>query len=132
MSLSASTNRPSGYDARPDYRVELLRRPNRIVARLGDIILADSDRAIIVDEQDHDLVVYFPREDVAMQHLAAFEPESSYCPFKGDAGYFTLASDRDDLIAWTYNEPYHEVAAITGHIAFYQNKVDVRLGTRRR
>ena len=77
---------PSGFVDRPDYRVDILARRNRVTASVGGEVLADSERCLLVDEQDHGLVFYFPPEDV---RLDLFVPDSrtTRCPFKGTATY---------------------------------------------
>jgi uncharacterized protein (DUF427 family) len=115
-----------GYVKWPDYRVDLLRRRNRFEARAGDTVVASSERCIVVDEQDHGLVVYFPRDDVALDQLEATDT-SSRCPFKGNASYWKLAGGEQD-VAWSYDDPYPEVGIIAGYVAFYQDRVDVRIG----
>ena len=121
-------SRPSGYAAHPNYRVDLLRRPDHVEARIGALRLASSERAIIVDEQDHAPVVYFPPEDVDMTALVAFADRSTHCPFKGDAEYWALIEAPDEPVAWSYPAPYIEVAPIANHIAFEKDKVEVLVG----
>jgi uncharacterized protein (DUF427 family) len=121
---------PSGYVTRPDYRVDLLARRNRFTARAGDTVLASSERCLLVDEQDHGIVVYFPREDVELGALTATD-SSSRCPYKGNASYWRLARGEGDGgadVAWSYEEPYAEVARIAGYVAFYQDRVTVSVG----
>lgn len=120
--------RPSGYATRPDYRVDLLRRRNRVRVVAGGDVIADSARTIVVDEQGHGLVYYIPRADIAADALVPVAGKTSHCPYKGDASYFALAAAPDDAIAWTYSAPYPEVALIAGHVAFYQDRVDVIVG----
>jgi len=110
-----------------DYRVDIHRRRNRITATLGGVELASSDRTLLVDEQDHGLVFYFPETDVRLDLLSPVPDHSTVCPWKGRAGYWRMA-DGSEPIAWFYAEPKPEVAAIRGHIAFYQNKVTVAVG----
>jgi len=53
----------------------------------------------------------------------------TYCPYKGDAGYYsvhTAAGIVEDAI-WTYEEPYPAVAAIAGHLAFYADKAQIEV-----
>ena len=50
----------SGFVDRPDYRVDILARRNRVTASVGGQVLAESERCLLVDEQDHGLVFYFP------------------------------------------------------------------------
>jgi uncharacterized protein (DUF427 family) len=115
-----------GFAKRPDYRVDLLARRNRFEARAGDVLLASSEECLVVDEQDHGLVVYFPRADV---HLGRLEPSDhvTHCPFKGDATHWQLPGDGRP-VAWSYESPFGEVARIRDRIAFYQDRVDVTIG----
>jgi uncharacterized protein (DUF427 family) len=99
-----------------------------VEARILGRLVAASDRAILVDEQDHALIAYFPRADVAMAALLPTASRSTYCAFKGHADYWTLAAAPGAPVAWSYASPYLEVAAIAGHIAFYQDRVVVTLG----
>lgn len=117
---------PSGFVARPDYRVDILRRRNRVVARRGDAVVAETVASLLVDEQDHGLVFYFPRDDVRLDLLEPTE-DRSRCPFKGNASYWRLAGD-DQPVAWSYEEPYPQVAEIAGYVAFYQDRVQLEVG----
>jgi uncharacterized protein (DUF427 family) len=117
---------PSGYVKRPDYRVDVLRRRNLVTVRAGDRVIARSTAPLLVDEQDHGLVVYLPAVDVDLDLLVPTE-DSSRCPYKGDARYWRLP-DGTDPVAWAYPDPYPEVAALRDHIAFYQDRVSVEIG----
>jgi uncharacterized protein (DUF427 family) len=124
-STSTSHTCTSGYTARPDYRVDLLQQSNRIEVSVGPRRLASSENAIVVDEQDHAAVVYLPREDVDMAELIPVLDRSTHCPVKGDAHYWALAEAPGYPVAWSYETPYPQVAALAHYIAFYQDKVDV-------
>ena len=119
--------RRSGYADRPDYRVDMLPRRNRVVVRTDADVIAETLHPILVDEQDHGLVIYVPREDVQMDRL---EPTDTvtYCPFKGQAAHWRLTGSDGPDIAWSYEEPFPEVARIEGYVAFYQDRVHVELG----
>lgn len=125
MTLSATA--PSGYRSRHDYRVELLARCNRVTVRAGDRIIADSSRTILVDEQDHALVFYIPDADVSTTALIAIPGKSTYCPYKGTATYLALTSVPSRPIAWRYDAPFAQVASLAGHVAFYHDRVDLRV-----
>jgi uncharacterized protein (DUF427 family) len=118
---------PSGYVDRPDYRVDVRRQRNLVQVTHEGVLLAETTAALVVDEQDHGLVVYVPRADVRAEHLAPSE-RTSRCPFKGQAKYWRLR-DGEDPIAWEYPEPYTEVAILRDHIAFYQDVAAVRIGS---
>jgi uncharacterized protein (DUF427 family) len=120
----------SAYRERPDYRVDLLVRTNAMAARLGDTLLASSSECLIVDEQDHGLVVYFPPAAV---DFALLEPVSLHtvCPFKGQAAYWRLPGADLEWVAWSYPAPFPEVARLAGYVAFNQDAVSVTIGTGR-
>jgi uncharacterized protein (DUF427 family) len=126
---SSTTDVPYGFADRFDYRVDILPRRNRVTASLDGVPLADTTASLVVDEQDHGLVLYIPRVDVRMDLLVATD-DSSICPYKGVASYWKLAdgAEGDGPIAWAYDSPWPEVARIAGHIAFYQDIVQVSIG----
>ncbi|MBA2283022.1 MAG: DUF427 domain-containing protein [Acidimicrobiia bacterium] len=119
---------PSGFVDRPDYRVDILRRRNCVTVRFDDTLLAESTACLLVDEQDHGLVFYFPRHDVRLDELTPTD-RTSVCPFKGTASYWRLAGRGPDSIAWSYETPHPEVARLAGHVAFYQDDVHLEVGT---
>ena len=115
------------YHQRPDYRVELLARTNAMTARCRETRLAQSNACLVVDEQDHGLVVYFPRESVDFTKLEATD-DHTVCPFKGQAVYWRLAGSEGPGIAWAYPEPFPQVARLADYVAFDQDEVSVTIG----
>ena len=83
----------SGYVVRPDYRVDILARRNRVTVTVDGEVLADSERTLLVDEQDHGLVFYFPPDDVRLGRFVA-DDRTSRCPYKGTATYRRLDGPR--------------------------------------
>jgi uncharacterized protein (DUF427 family) len=118
---------PFGFDARFDYRVDILPRRNLVTVSLDGIELASTKRSLLVDEQDHGLVFYLPRDDVRMDLLTTTD-DTSVCPYKGTATHWGLAGGDGSSIAWTYEDPLSQVARIAGHIAFYQDIVSLTVG----
>ncbi len=121
--------RAPGFARHPDHRVEVTRLAGLARARFADTLLAESRRAWLVAESGHTPVIYFPREDVRMEHLERTD-HATHCPFKGDAGYWTLAAGgrRAENAAWSYESPFDEVASLAGAIAFYTDRVEVEAG----
>ena len=117
----------SGYVVRPDYRVDILARRNRVTVSVDGEVLADSVRTLLVDEQDHGLVFYFPPDDVRLERFVADE-RTSRCPYKGIATYRRLEPSGPEVLAWSYEDPYPEVTRLTGFVAFYQDVVDLQVG----
>jgi uncharacterized protein (DUF427 family) len=73
-------------------------------------------------------VQYIPIEDVDEKLLRA-SSTSTYCPYKGDASYYSIAGPEGEIpdAVWTYEAPYPAVAAIARHVAFYPDKVEIVL-----
>ena len=78
--------------------------------------------AILLREASYPPVIYFPKADVAMEHLAATS-RSTHCPYKGDASYFSIAvgGETAENAVWAYETPYPAMAEIAGLVAFYPN-----------
>jgi uncharacterized protein (DUF427 family) len=86
-------------------------------------VLAESSRAVELDETGLPTRYYLPREDVRVDVLAPSDT-TSHCPFKGDATYLSAPSAPDAF--WIYEAPSEEDARpITGLLAPWPGRVDV-------
>jgi uncharacterized protein (DUF427 family) len=122
----STANEHPGYAVHFDYRVDIHRRRNLVTATHDGVELARTGHSLLVDEQDHGLVFYFPRADVRLDQLEPVPDLTTRCPWKGLASYWRRPGGTP--IAWAYQDPLPQVAAIRDHIAFYQDKVTVALG----
>ena len=109
----------------PDHPITIEPNARRIVVRLGDTVIADTTRALTLREASYPAVQYIPRGDVDMSLLER-TAHSTYCPFKGDASYFSIPSggERSANAIWTYEAPFDAVAEIKDHLAFYPDRID--------
>jgi uncharacterized protein (DUF427 family) len=110
----------------PRHPITVEPAPGHVRVSFGDRVIAETDRALVLREAAYPPVLYLPLADV---DTAVLEPSThrTYCPYKGDADYFTLrAGDRiaDDAV-WRYESPYDAVAPIAGHVAFYPQHVRI-------
>jgi len=99
----------------------------RVQVRVNGELVADTTGALALQEATLPAVQYIPIGDVAQEKLTRSDT-STYCPFKGDASYFSVTSAAGDTVEdviWTYEQPYPAVAAIAGHVAFYPNKAEI-------
>lgn len=110
----------------PDHPITVEPNPSRVVVRAGGRVIADTTRALTLREASYPAVQYIPLADV---EAAALEPTDSrtYCPYKGDASYFSLATEQGPVAdaVWTYDKPYDAVGEIAGHVAFYPQHVEL-------
>ena len=90
------------------------------VVRAGGAVLGESERALELTEGSYPPVIYFPREDVAMEFLDTSDKKTT-CPHKGEASYFSIVTKSTTLhdSVWSYEAPKDAVKAIEGHLAFY-------------
>jgi len=99
----------------------------RVVVRVNGEVIADTHDALQLQESSYAAVQYIPIGDVVPDLLTRTDT-STYCPYKGEAGYYsvtTAAGDSVDDVIWFYEQPYPAVAAIAGHVAFYPDKADI-------
>lgn len=96
-----------------------------MVITLGGKVIADTRDALTLQEASYPAVQYIPRKDVDMTLLARTD-HATYCPYKGEASYFSIPSggERSVNAIWTYEAAYPSVAAIQDHLAFYPDRVD--------
>jgi uncharacterized protein (DUF427 family) len=94
------------------------------------LTLVDTASAIQILETSQAPAFYFPRTDVAMEHLVAARG-ASMCEWKGRASYWSVAPNGDQTApggtenaAWSYDTPVERYAAIKGHLAFYAQAVE--------
>ena len=109
----------------PDHPITIDRNPGRVVVKLAGQVVADTQAALTLREAVYPAVQYIPRRDVDMSLLQPTD-HTTYCPYKGEAAYFSVPSggERATNAVWTYPEPYDAVASIKDHVAFYPDRVD--------
>ena len=112
----------------PYHRVDTRRSARSVRIEIEGEVVAESTRATLVFETGLPTRFYLPREDVR----ADLEPSDrlSYCPYKGQASYWSAGGQRD--VAWTYADPLPDAVALAGLVAFYDERVDVVLDGERR
>ena len=122
----ADKKKKSAWHEHPDYLIEIKPCEQRLRILCKEATLADSQRALVVLEQKHSPVYYFPQQDVRMELLSPTE-KITFCPFKGEARHWKLVVDGQtvEVAAWSYAEPYDEVKKIKDYIAFYSEVGDI-------
>jgi uncharacterized protein (DUF427 family) len=86
-------------------------------------VLADTRRAVELEETGHRTRFYLPRDDVRMELLEASDT-TSHCPFKGDATYFSAPGVRDAF--WVYERPDQpDAEPVAGLLAPWPGRVTI-------
>jgi uncharacterized protein (DUF427 family) len=101
----------------------------RIEVSLGGQKLAESDRALRLDETGLPPRYYIPPEDVRTDLLHP-TASTTTCPFKGEASYWSAQvgdSVFEDLV-WSYETPIRGAEEIAGLMCFYGDRVELTVG----
>lgn len=107
-----------------DHPITITPNPARVVVTFAGRTIADSRNALTLSEASYPPVQYIPRADVDMALLVPTD-HATYCPYKGDASYFSVLSGGLVNAVWSYEAPYDAVNAIKDHLAFYADRVDI-------
>jgi len=110
----------------PDHPITITANPKRVRISLGGIVIAETNTALKLKEASYPAVNYVPRKDTNMALLAR-TARVTHCPYKGDANYFSIVADGKTIenAIWTYEAPFPAMTEISGHLAFYPDKVKI-------
>ena len=109
----------------PEHPITVTPSGKRVVVTVAGKVVADSRDALTLQEASYPAAYYVPLADVDQSLLEASET-TSYCPFKGEATYYSIPAGgaRSADAIWVYREPFDAVAPIKDHVAFYPDRVD--------
>jgi uncharacterized protein (DUF427 family) len=110
----------------PYHRVDALHSSRHVQVRVGDVIVADSRRPVLLFETGLPTRYYLPKLDVRPDLLIPSATRSR-CPYKGEASYWSVgaAGTRLDDVAWSYPAPIPEASKIENLLAFFNERVDI-------
>jgi uncharacterized protein (DUF427 family) len=110
----------------PDHPITITPNPRRVRITAGDIVIAETTKALTLKEAKYPAVQYVPRQDANMALLERTD-RVTHCPYKGDASYYSVKADGKTLdnAIWTYEAPFPAMTEISGHLAFYPDKVKI-------
>lgn len=109
----------------PEHPITIEPARAHVVVKVAGRVVADTREALALREASYPPVFYVPRKDADLSLLVRTERQT-YCPYKGDAAYFSIPAggERSVNAVWTYEAPYPAVAEIREHLAFYPDRVD--------
>lgn len=105
----------------PDHPIAIAPTNGRVIVKAAGRVFADTRNALTLREASYPPVQYIPRQDADMTALTR-TARSTYCPYKGDASYYSLPGAENAV--WSYEHPHAAMAAIKDHLAFCPNRVD--------
>lgn len=97
----------------------------RVVVRAGDVLVAESTRALRLLETASPPTFYLPVADVDLTRLQS-AGGGSHCEWKGQARYLDVLTDEGTLegAAWTYDDPFPPYQAMAGALSFYPARLE--------
>lgn len=112
----------------PFLRVDAVKSARSVRVEVAGHTVAETYRPVLLFETGLVTRYYVPEEDV---RSGLFEPSATYtlCPYKGRARYHhvRIGGTRYRDAAWQYVRPLPAVAAITGHLAFWNERPDTTI-----
>ena len=112
----------------PYHRVDILDSSRHVRVSVNGEVVAETERPKILFETGLPPRYYIPPEDVREDVLVESE-KTTRCPYKGIASYWSVEAggERVDDLVWYYPEPIPETVKIKGHLAFFNEKVDLEV-----
>jgi uncharacterized protein (DUF427 family) len=109
----------------PDHPIMISPVEGKVRVTVAGSIVAESTRALRLEEKGYPPVYYLPRSDADMALLIR-TTHYTYCPYKGDCTYYSISAGglKSENSVWTYEKPREAVADIKEHLAFYPTRVD--------
>lgn len=110
----------------PYKRIDAIPSSRHVTVEIDGTTVADSRRPILLFETRLPTRYYLPRDDVRLDLFEHTDLQTG-CPYKGTAEYWSLraAGQAPPNIVWSYPDPIPAVAVIAGHLAFYNEAVDI-------
>jgi uncharacterized protein (DUF427 family) len=113
----------------PYHRVDVRRSSRPVRVLLGEEVLAETSRPLLLSETGLPNRFYLPAEDVRQDLL---EPSDTHtvCQYKGTASYWSIrAGDRKLTDAvWSYPQAEGDSAAVSGYLSFRHDDLTVEVG----
>src|SRR5262245_49309063 len=113
-----------GHAADSYHRIDIRQTSRNLVVHLGERVVADTKRPMVLYESGFAPRWYVPRGDVDESALTSVELET-FCPYKGVCSYYDIGDARQ--AAWSYRQAYPEVARISDLVSFEAELVSVQL-----
>jgi uncharacterized protein (DUF427 family) len=109
----------------PDHPIPISPVEGTVRVTVAGRIVAESTRALQLEEKGYPSVYYLPRNDADISLLVR-TTHYTYCPYKGDCTYYSIpiGGTKSEYAVWTYESLYEAVADIKDHLAFYPTRVD--------
>jgi uncharacterized protein (DUF427 family) len=122
-----------GHPRDPYSRIDVLPSSRHVRIEKDGVLLAETDRAMLLFETGLPIRYYLPAEDVRVPLQDS--DLHTICTYKGEAAYKSAQLPDGTLVqdvVWYYPDPLNDARPVKDLLAFYDEKVDVTVdGVRR-
>jgi uncharacterized protein (DUF427 family) len=117
-----------GHLPDPFHRIDIRATGQRVRVLVGDQVIAESDKALVLSETGLPNRYYLPEADIRPGLLSTTDTRT-VCPYKGWASYWSaeLGSQRLTDLAWGYLAPLPEASRLAGYRSFLHDEVVVEV-----
>jgi uncharacterized protein (DUF427 family) len=121
--------RVEGHIRDPYHRVDVRRSSRPVRVLLGDTVLAETRRPLLLSETGLPNRFYIPQADVRQDLLEASDTHT-VCAYKRTASYWSVrAGDRKLTDAvWSYPQAEGDAAGISGYQCFQHDELTIEVG----
>ena len=121
--------RVEGHIRDPYHRVDVRRSSRPVRVRLGEEVLAETSRPLLLSETGLPNRFYIPAADVR-QDLLEESDTHTVCAYKGTASYWTVSAGGRKLAdaVWSYPQADGDAAAISGYQCFRHDELTTEVG----
>jgi uncharacterized protein (DUF427 family) len=112
-----------GHPRDPYHRVDVHHSSRPVRVAFDGTLVAETQHARLVVETQLPMRFYLPREDVRVP----LRPSAlrTYCPYKGEASYFSVAGGEDLL--WSYEAPLPDATQLTGLLGLWDERFEIEV-----
>jgi uncharacterized protein (DUF427 family) len=121
--------RVEGHLRDPYHRVDVRRSSRRVRVLLGETVLAESARPMLLSETGLPNRFYLRSADVRQDLLEASDTHT-VCPYKGTASYWSVRAGGRKLTdaVWSYPQAQGDAAGVRGYLCFGHDELTIEAG----
>jgi len=118
-----------GHLRDPYHRVDVRRSSRPVRVLLGDTVLAETTRPLLLSETGLPNRFYIPARDVRQDLLEPTDTHT-HCAYKGTASYWSVRAGDGKLTdaVWSYSQAEGDSAAVRGYLSFLHDDLTVEVG----
>ena len=119
----------AGHLRDPYHRVDVHASTRPVRVSVGDDLIAETRRPVLVFETSMPVRAYVPRGDLVAGHLALSATRTT-SPYMGDAAYWHVHAGGHEFpdAAWSYELPIAEAMQVAGYVCFEADGITVDIG----